>query len=163
MMIAVFFLLWPSAGQADSIIPPIIVVWPAVCFLFLPVVFIEAALAVCTLRIPFGEGIRISFWANLLSTLVGLPIGTCFNPVPLVLARRWDYGAAPDLVLLVSLPLSLYLVSVVAEAWVARRLLDESHRQRAWRWAWLANLATYTLIWGGLAALAMTGRLGSLT
>src|SRR5439155_925762 len=64
-------------------------------------------------------------------------------------------SVASGLLFFVSLLLPLYLLSVVAEAWVARRLVDESHRQKAWRWAWLANLVTYALISAALMALTV--------
>src|SRR5262245_35034049 len=55
-----------------------------------------------------------------------------------------------------SLLLSLYFLSVVTEAWAIRRFLDESRRQKAWRWAWLANGVTYGLIATSLAALSLS-------
>jgi hypothetical protein len=150
--IAVFFLLLPSMAYANPIIPPIVVLWPAAWLLFFPVVFIEASLAVWIVGIRYSEGLRISIWANLLSTLVGVPVATCFNPIPVMITGRWAYGAGPDFLLLVSLPLLLYLSAVLTEGWLARRLLEESHRQKAWRWAWLANLATHAIFWAALIA-----------
>ena len=61
---------------------------------------------------------------------------------------------ASDLLLVASLVLPLYPLSVLAEGWTVRRILDESHRHNAWRWAWLANGVTYGLIWEGLTAFA---------
>jgi hypothetical protein len=49
---------------------------------------------------------------------------------------------ASELLVLTSRLLPLYLLSVLAEAWAVRRLVDESRRQKAWRWAWLANGVT---------------------
>jgi hypothetical protein len=100
----------------------------------------------------------LSFRANVLSTLVGVPLATCLNPVPMWLVELKASGIASvalDLLFLASLTLPLYFVSVVTEAFVARRFLDKDHRRYAWRWAWLANLASYAVIPAGLAILAL--------
>ena len=80
--------LWPSTAWANPIIPPIVVVWPAAWILLAPVVFVEAAIAVRVIGTRFGSAFWLSCWANLLSTVVGVPIGTCFNPLPLRLIRE---------------------------------------------------------------------------
>jgi hypothetical protein len=155
-VIAAVILLWPSSTRADTILHPIAFVWPAAWLLFIPLVLIEAAIAVRIVGIGHSKGFWVSLWANMLSTLVGVPIGTCFNPVPLMF--MWGStpkGIASQLLFWTSLLFPLYLVSVIVEAWVAWRFLDESHGQKAWRWAWLGNLATYALISAGLAVTQM--------
>jgi hypothetical protein len=155
--IAAFLLLLlePSSAWANPIIPPVVVVWPAAWILFVPVVLIEAVFAMRVLRVRFGEGLRLSFWANLFSTVLGVPIGTCLNPIPFMLAGGENSGIAGDLVFSAALLLPLYILSVLAEAWVVRRLVDGSTRKKVWRWAWLANGVTYALISAGLLALIL--------
>jgi len=157
MIIAGFTcLLWPSTAWANPIVHPIAFVWPAAWILLVPVVLIEAAVAVRVLKLSIRASLWLSLWANLLSTALGVPIGTCLNPIPLIFLLEFGTKSAAGIWLfLASLLLTLYLLSVVAEAWVARRLVDESRRQKAWRWAWLANLVTYALISAGLIALAL--------
>jgi hypothetical protein len=156
VVVALVCFLWPSTAWANPIILPIAFVWPAASILLVPVVFIEAAVAVRVLGVSFRVGVWLSFWANLLSTVLGVPIGTCFNPVPLMFIGESDTSnTASGLLFWVSLLLPLYLLSVVAEAWVVRRLVDERHRQKARRWALLGNLLTHALISPGLMALAL--------
>lgn len=154
-------ILWPSTAQANPIIAPITFVWPAAFVLLVPVVIIEAAIAVRVVGIRFDEGLRLSVWANILSTVVGVPIGTCGNPVPLMFVKESDTASfASALLFFGTLLVPLYFLSVITEAWVARRILDQSHRQKAWRWAWLANLATYSIVSAGLVVLELIEWLG---
>ena len=147
------FVLAPSTASANPLIPPIVVVWPATWILLVPVVLIEAAFAVRIFSVSYGAGLRLAFWANLWSTALGVPIGTCFNPIPLMIPREENGGLAGDLLFFASLVLPLYFVSVIAEYWVVRRLIDQPRGRKIWRWAWLANGVTYSLIAAGLLAL----------
>src|SRR5437870_2145184 len=90
MAAALVFFLWPSTAWANPIIHPIAFVWPAAWILLVPVVFIEAAVAVRVLGVSYRVGVWLSFWANLLSTVLGVPIGTCFNPVPFMFVGESD-------------------------------------------------------------------------
>jgi hypothetical protein len=149
--------LWPVTARADAILHPIVVVWPAAWALLVPIVLIEAAIAVRVIGIRFTQGLWLSFLANLLSTAIGVPIGTCANPFPLMfIAHAEGDHPASALSFFASLLVPLYLVSVITEAWVARSyLVDSVQQQKAWRWAWLANLATYGLISAGLLAILL--------
>jgi hypothetical protein len=109
------------------------------------------------LQVKFRVGLRLSFWANLFSTAVGVPIGTCLNPIPLMLIKEESSGIASDLLFPVALLLPLYVLSVLAEVCVARRLVEPSMRRKAWRWSWLANGVTYALILAGLLTLVFYG------
>ena len=154
-------ILWPSTAWANPIIAPITFVWPAAFILLAPVVIIEAAIAVRVVGVRFGEAMWLSLGANIISTVVGIPIGTCCNPVPLMFISESDTGSfASALLFFGTLLLPLYFLSVITEAWAARSILDQSHRQKAWRWAWLANLATYTFVSAGLVVLALIEWLG---
>jgi hypothetical protein len=158
-MAALVVVLWPATARADAMLPPIVIVWPVAWALLGPIVLIEAAIAARTIGIRFGQGVWLSFWANLLSTAVALPIGSCANPFPLILmTHEGGRDFASGLLFFATLLLPLYLVSVITEGWVARRYLaDPIERDKAWRWAWLANLVTYGLISTGLLALVLIG------
>ncbi len=149
--------LWPATARADTILHPIVVVWPAAWALLIPIVLIEAAIAVRVIGVRFSQGVWLSFLANLVSTVIGVPIGTCANPFPLMMiAHGGGNGLASQLSFFATLLPPLYLVSVLTEGWVARRYLAEPiERQKAWRWAWLANLVTYGLISVGLLAMLL--------
>jgi hypothetical protein len=148
-------LLAPATAQANPIIHPIAFVWPAAWIILVPVVLIEAVVAVRVLGVTYGHGLGLSFGANLLSTALGVPIGTCFNPIPLLLILHDPPNPTIELLIMPSLLLPLYFLSVVTEAWAIRRFLDESRRQKAWRCAWLANGVTYGLIATGLTAFSL--------
>ncbi len=126
--IGLLSLAFDGLGEPDY--PPNCIGLASGLIVLVPVVFIESAIAVRVIGVRFDTAVWLSFWANLLSTVVGVSIGTCLNPLPLTFIRESDTsGFASDLVFPVSLLLPLYLLSVAAEAWVARRFLDESHRQ----------------------------------
>jgi hypothetical protein len=158
-MAVLALLLWPATARADAIFPPIVFVWPSAWALLVPMVLIEAIIAVRVIGVRFAQGVWLSFLANLVSTAIGVPIGTCANPFPLMMiAHGKGNGLVSELSLFASLLPPLYLVSVITEGWVACRYLgDPTQRQKAWRWAWLANLATYGLISFGLLAIVLIG------
>src|SRR5262249_40553701 len=142
-------LLGPSTAWANPIVPPVAVVWPVAWILLVPIVLIEAAIAVRILRVRFRTGVCLSFWANLFSTAVGVPIGTCVDPIPLMLIGAHSSGLSGDLLFFGTMLLQLYFLSVLTDAWAVRRLVDESVRKKVWQWAWLANGVTYALISAG--------------
>jgi hypothetical protein len=153
-------LVWPSTAWANPLIHPIAVVWPGAWFMFIPVVLVEAAVAIRVLEVKFLRGLWLSFLANLLSTAIGIPIGTCLNPLPLVFLGDFanSTGLASSILFLASLFGPLYLLAVLAEGWVARRFVDRSRRKQAWRWAWIANGATYGFIVAVLLGLTAVER-----
>jgi hypothetical protein len=133
LALLIVFLL-PGTAQADAILHPIVVVWPAAWVLLIPIVLIEAVIAARVIGIRFRQGVWLSLWANLLSTAIGVPIGTCANPFPLMLmtTAQGVNGPASVFVFFATLLLPLYLVSVLTEAWVARRyLVDPIEQQKA--------------------------------
>jgi hypothetical protein len=138
--------LWPSTASADSIIHPIVVIWPVAWLALLPVIIVEAAVARRMLGWSYGRACWMSTVANLFSTLIGVPVGTCLNPLPLLgYAEKWW--------ILPAMALPLYGVSVVSEALVAGQFMEPNvPRRMVWRWALVANAVSYLLI---LAALAL--------
>jgi hypothetical protein len=141
-------LFWPSTASADAIIHPIVVVWPLAWLAIIPVILVEAAVA----RRIFGwnrrRALHMAGVANLVSTLIGVPIGTCLNP--LLLMRGLNPAGS-----LVALVAPLYFTSVLCEGFVADKFVDlYVSRRPVWRWALLANGASYLLVLAVLLVLA---------
>jgi predicted Na+-dependent transporter len=63
-------------AYADAILPSLVLVSPIAILLLLPVVAIEAWYAGKRLNVSWGQSWRVLGVANILSTVVGLPIGT---------------------------------------------------------------------------------------
>jgi hypothetical protein len=68
------FFLFPSTALADAILPSLVLVWPIMALLFIPIVVIESLYAKTRLRIGFWEITRITTVSNFLSTIAGLPV-----------------------------------------------------------------------------------------
>ena len=67
-------MLLASSAWANAGIPMLVLAWPAQWLAFLPVVLIETALVAQALRVPYRQQIWPVVKANLLSTLVGVPL-----------------------------------------------------------------------------------------
>jgi hypothetical protein len=145
-------LLWPTTASANPIVPPIAIIWPVAWLALVPVIFIEAAIARHVLGFSFGRAFRLASVANLLSTLVGVPVGTCLNPLPLL-------GYAGSWWFLPAIVLPLYGVSVASEAFVADKFMElYVSRRPVWRWALIANAVSYLLILATLVILELNWR-----
>ena len=147
LFVGCLWLIWLSNASANPIVPPIAIVWPVAWFALVPVILIEAAVACRVLGWSYGRSLTMASAANLLSTLVGVPIGSCLIPLPL-LSYIESWWFLPTMVL------SLYGLSVVSEAFVADKFMDlYVSRRPVWRWALIANAISYLLILAALAAL----------
>ena len=172
LLVAAGFLLWPTPALADTGIPMLALVWPASWGLLVPIVLAEALVAVRVLGLSFGRSLKLAGVANLVSTLVGIPL-TWFG-VALVfgsLSSRVDMQAAngglgADLYYLLLMPcwinprpeswmvvaatiilcVPFFFVSVWVEAAVVRLLAPEVASGQVKRWAWRANGITYGCI-----------------
>jgi hypothetical protein len=72
--IALTLALVPTPAHANAGLPMLVVVWPTMWVLLLPIVLVEAAVAMKVLSLDFLYAAQIAGIANLVSTLVGLPI-----------------------------------------------------------------------------------------
>jgi hypothetical protein len=151
-LVGSLLLLWPSTASADSIIHPIVVIWPVAWLALVPVVLVEAAVARRIFGWSYARAFRMTTVANLFSTLIGVPVGTCLNPLPLLgYAQGWRF--------LPAIVLPLYGVSVLSEAIVADKFMEQGvSRRPLWRWALVANAVSYLLILAALAVLFWSGR-----
>ena len=61
-------------AAADVGMPMIVLVWPGAWVLFLPVVALQSVVAHRLLKLSAGRALRVSFVANLVSTLAGIPV-----------------------------------------------------------------------------------------
>jgi hypothetical protein len=157
----------------------IVVVWPASIALLVPVILIEAAVAVRILKLGPWDSLKLSGAANAASTLLGVPltwfllalieIGIFGGGWPPPGTPRWALRLAtvgspwlpprdefpawmvPAAGAVLCIP--FFVVSTVSEALVARQFVAKSERGRAWRWAWSANALSYGLIGLWLAYL----------
>jgi hypothetical protein len=66
--------LCPSLAYADAGLPLIFVTYPAMFIALIPIVLIEAMVLARVLQIKYRSGVFPSLWANLASTLAGIPL-----------------------------------------------------------------------------------------
>ena len=159
--------------------------YPAAFLFFIPIVAVEAWAAARVFKFELWQGVKLSFFANLFSTLLGVPLtwlllllvqiifggGTWrdldlfWNRVYVVtLGAPWlfPYEAALNWIMpTAALVLSLFFfaASYWLEAWVVWRwvLKREVEIKRVRRWSLYANLCTYGVLWLYLAAGLIAG------
>jgi hypothetical protein len=141
----------PSPAAADVGMPMIVLVWPGAWVLFLPVVALESVVAHRLLKLSAGRALRVSFVANLVSTLAGIPVtwllllmlqwlivGVALNVLPETPSTRvqallpWILGpfTAPwvgasdwsDMWMLVAAAMWLCVPFFFASVWIERRM-----------------------------------------
>lgn len=168
----------PSAGYADIGLPMLFYVLPASWVLLPLVIVVEAVIAVRLLRTGWKMALCVAAAANLLSTLLGVPLTWVVLVVPeallfdgaagldtfwqrlyaVTVQAPWLIPYESDLYWLVpaaamSLCVPFFLISVWIERLVALRMLPDQQPADVRRWAWAANGATYGVI---ILALAVT-------
>ena len=161
-----------ESGASESML---VVVWPASWLLFVPIVLVEAFVGARVLSLSYWRALKMVSLANLTSTLVGIPLtwlvlcmvrmlypgnvigeeASLRNVLVAAIASPWLDPAAfqsrwmiPTAALALCVP--FFFVSVWMEGSVVRRFAPESVSDRAFRWSWRANLATYVPIGVGL-------------
>ncbi len=161
---------------ANSGLPMLAVTFPLAILAFVPVVMIEAAVAERVLKQPFGRCFAVATWANLFTTLVGVPLtwgalvilqmltggGGGYGGVQILelsLGAAWllpfeqkgDWRV-PAAAMALLIPFGL--MSVAVEKRLARRILHREIASRelttpqVGRWAWIANAITYGCLAG---------------
>jgi len=173
------FLLTPTNAVANVGIPMLGYAWPLAWVLLLPVIALEALVARHVLRANWASSLKVAGLSNLFSTLAGIPLtwgavlllGAAVHTVASVLPRdlrRWVempfYAAwlppfvdmpqwvVPAAGVLLCLP--FFFASVWVERKVAQRFCAFDHTDLH-RWAWRANLLSYSLVAAGLAIVAL--------
>ena len=157
-----------GTAWADSGLPMLFLMWPAFGVLFIPIVLVEGYFGVRQLGSGWGRSLVASLLANLLSTVVGVPLTWGI----LVLAqmgvgggRAWGLSSPGARVLAVTvqapwlipyeedlywmvpiaaivLLIPFFFMSVAIEGLVFAGWMKVDRKAGA-RWAWTANLATY--------------------
>lgn len=172
--------------MADGAGPALILYWPPLFFLMLPVILAEGWIGMKVLGVKWKDAWRVSLKADLVSTLVGVPMTGIFLlgcSVGLEMAGvgvHWDsslgkglgaalfyMGAIAELLYapewsfwlgLTFAYASYFLASVWVEFYIARRHFPKASSRRVRRWAWTANMASYILLGIAVAMYSMTIR-----
>jgi hypothetical protein len=174
---------WPAPAQANMGVPMLAVVWPLSWAAFLPIVLIEAYMALRMFGLRFGDAFKLAAKANAWSTLAGIPAtwlllalygflgGPLFEALrpisqpaayvvilPVLIA--WPFGSRPSTIYLAAAGLCVpfYLMSVWVEARSARSRLPAPDAKRWARWA---NAVTYGLSIVVLAIAALNAAASS--
>jgi hypothetical protein len=157
---------------ADAGVPMLFVVEPVLVLALIPIVLIEACFYRWLLRVDFRRAVLGSLWANLLSTLVGVPLtwvalvvlelitggGTTHGVgiqavtwqapwlIPYETHLHWMIPAAA---MVLNLP--FFLASVFIECRLLKRLWKDADNRMLGRACWLANGCSYgglIVFWG---------------
>jgi WG containing repeat len=175
-------ILFVSAGpaRADSGLPMLLIVWPSAWLLLLAIIPIEAAVAIRVLKVGWKKSLVIVTIANLVSTIVGIPVtwflmllpefvgaGRAFGLHSIInrvlsvsLQSAWLVPYESDLSWMVPaaaavLCVPFFFMSVVVESLCARRFVSKESRSAVWRWSWIGNGITY-----GCIVIGLLGNLG---
>ncbi len=170
---AVALIIAGAPAYANVGLPMLIVVWPVMWVILVPIILLEAAVGTKLLHIGFPEAVQISALANIVSTLIGIPITWL---ILLVIEMRVGKGGGvydistvwgkiasvtiqspwilpfprldivvPAAALFLCIP--FYLMSVMTECLSAQLITQGrlSSKELA-NWAWQANGVSYGLI-----------------
>lgn len=184
-LIAVFhaflvLLCGATPASADVGLPMLAAIWPQAMLLFIPVVVVEAVVGSRIWRLRARRVVFGVLLANMISTLVGLPItwfgylffitlparptipGRTLTLRDILVNSAWISPAAneatwivPASALVLSVP--FFFASVLIEGFVVRCFKDIRCTSASWRWAWIANGISYGLIALGLIVLVWAG------
>jgi len=167
----------PSASEADAGIPMLALLWPLAWIMFLPVVALEAWVAIKTLGLPLARALRLSLWANAVSTVLGIPltwivlllvemavliplgqVTQWFPPwLAVTVGAPWIAPPEPDgtwQVATAAIWLGLLFAgaSIMVERRVAHRVAPELAIEAVDRWCYRANLLSYAAFIGVVLA-----------
>jgi hypothetical protein len=175
----VLLLATPTAAHANVGIPMLAYAWPAAWVVLLPVIALEALVARRIFRSDWPSSFKVAGLSNFISTLAGIPIawvavlllGSLVHFFASLLPRAvgvwvhmpfyaaWlpPYRDSPPW-LIPAAGAVLCVPFFIASVWIERRVAQRFvgfHSTDVRRWAWRANLASYSLIAAGLIILAL--------
>jgi len=167
-------LLLPGAAQANIGVPMILLTLPGMVLTLVPVVLLEMAVLARRLELPAGKAFRVSAWANVATTFVGVPVtwillyllemltggGHAYGietPLQKFLAVTWQapwlipYEMEGNLKWMVPTAAMWLLVPSFFTSWwlearVARRLLKDADRGRVRAAMLRANILSYSFL-----------------
>lgn len=150
----------------------LVVVWPVAWALLIPIIALEALVALPILRVGYKTALKAVAKANVASTLVGVPVtwlilvvfqlclggGSAWGDdtksekilavtlqAPWLIPYEHDFGwMIPSAASVLCIP--FFFMSVWVENRVASRYFCGDERPMVLRWAWLGNAASYCLI-----------------
>ena len=129
---------WPANASANAVLPPSIMIFPTAWYLLPWIIVIEAWVGIVVVGWGVGRSFLISLAANLLSSLVGIPVAVLdISALKDFEFRLWYFPA---------LVVPLFVASVLVEGYVATMFtsIDQPIRP-IWRWALIANSISYLL------------------
>lgn len=171
--ITALLLLNGGPAWANMGLPMLAAVWPAAYLLLVPIIILEAAVAQNVIHVSFGSAIQIAAVGNVVSTVLGMPVcwlilvvvqvvtNNCgaygLNTLrgrilsvtlqsPWILPYRGEeYWMVPAAELTLCIPFCL--MSVWSEYLsVCLFLRNQVPLKELLRWAWTANLISYSII-----------------
>jgi hypothetical protein len=118
------------------------------------VILIEAIIAARVFRGPgVGTPLVAVVVANLASSILGLVLAS-FTPF----AFRPRGPMREQLVVLMVLCFPFFLISLLVESAVVKRMIPATYHSRVWRWAIEANVVSYVMIEATLLVTLLMGR-----
>lgn len=167
------FLLAPCLAHANAGVPMLALAWPAQWLALVPIVLLECEISRRQLQLPFRRMLWPITKANLVSTLVGVPVAWLVMLTPLMvvgfgfslvpdgvdiprsvelllfpLTAAWVAGSSPWEVYFafVILTVPFCVVSIFLEEGVLRKLLPEQGRSSIRAVTVRANVWSYVLL-----------------
>lgn len=175
LLVATVVLATPALAEADAGVPMIVLVWPGFWLLLLPIVVLEGSVARRVFQMPWKGALKLSAEANLVSTLVGIPLtwlvlfivemlaagGTWVgfqaagvSELPkwaeymlMLLSAPWVGGEEPWIVPAAAIWLSVFFF--LTSVWIERRVVARRTSLPATQvrtWSWQANILSYIVI-----------------
>lgn len=174
VLIIIVSFFFPTTAFADVPIPTISIFFPVMILLLIPIIIIEAWVGVQRLSFKWGEAFKVSIVANLVSTLLGIPLthlilgdslymlygfvgtqteakGILFYITtgmlqPFLLFPGWKPWVY--FLVLIGLLIPTFFITVWIERIIATRLLKSKNtpREIAKEWSFHANLVSYLFI-----------------
>ena len=155
---------------ANAGVPMIFLQWVAMAAALLPIILVETAVLWITIRQRYTRLLAVTAVANLITTVVGVPIAwslSCISEMFLDLTlgswgdpavhaithAAWLYPYEYDLRWMVPLAFMVllgpaFVISVLIEGLVARRMLADLPSREIWAAVLRANVASYVLLLG---------------
>ena len=174
LWVAAWALCFPGPAQANAGVPMIFLTLPGMALALVPVMFLEMRVLAKGLGLTLRVAFRVSAWANLLTTVVGVPLtwailtvlegvtggGRAYGidtPAKKLLAVTWQapwlipYEADHNLYWMVPAAMMWLLVPTFFMSWwleylTAARMLRDADRARLKATMFKANLLSYALL-----------------
>lgn len=171
----VLFVVATLPAFANSCVPMIIIMEPLLVFALVAIIPIEAGIATKTLGTDWKKSLFISGIANCFSTVFGVPLtwlvlafwqlnlglpnldvlgethsiagklSHMLNAAPMVVPNSAEYyWTLPAAALILLVP--FFFASVFIEYSIARPNVKGISNRQIWKWAWIANTITYSII-----------------